>query len=175
MAQETDFIFFFFHYWGALSHFPPSLPPRLSKKPLVSQWTTDLVRSRRPMGFLIVRLWYLGKDWDHTWAFPHKAWLTPAYFHITKDIHSFLISLPLGIIQLQLAVRLSLTREGRRQRDTQACVQGVIICLGKEHCLSSLCFCSELMSPSQQAWWGSPRSLVSLQRDKSDESFCGFN
>lgn len=88
----------------------------------VSEQQTWWVRSRGPMDFLVIGFWCLGKGWAHTWAFPRKAWLLPAYFHVNKDIHCFLISVVLGIIQLQLAVRLSITGEGRRQR--------VLLCAG---------------------------------------------
>lgn len=107
---------------------PTSLPlylPCLSKKPLVGLRTTDLMTSWGPMGFLTVGLWYLGKGWAHTWALPYKAWLLPAYFRISKDIHCFLISVLLGIMQLQLAVRLSLTRGKGGDRGTDRHMCGV--------------------------------------------------
>lgn len=115
MEPETDFVFFF-HCWSALSHLPPSLPLLPFQGALVSLWTTDLMRSGSPMGSLIIGLWCTEKGW----TFPHKAWLHHAFFHVNKDIHSFLICVLLGIIPFRLAVRWILARKERRQSDRVA-------------------------------------------------------
>lgn len=115
-----DWVYFLLLLLGCTGPLPfPFISPAFPRQGQQTRW----VRSRGPMDFLIIGFWCLGKGWAHTWAFPYKAWLLPAYFHINKVIRSFVISVVLGIIQLQLSVRLSVTGKERRQRDRQTCVR----------------------------------------------------
>lgn len=137
---------------------------------------TDLMRSRCYLGFLIIGLWCLGKGWAHTWAFPWKVFLLAAYFHTNKDILSVLLSVPLGIIQLERVF----TGEGSRERDRQAYVQGVIIGLGnwakkssaRVACASVRNKLLHLGGPA-----GAAPSAYSRCREMSqmNHSFCGHN